>query len=327
MRLLGTQCCITGEWGAGDPATGAISYLTLGSESHTSIDEVLLPSEPKPDAPIFFTKKFAGHPEYRWQVLAVYRDPAAAPLTYIVTLHRRAQVGSQYYLKEIVVARRGQKIRSFLHPWSLVEVEFGHSLSVGKATGLFFDGNKRYVDTVQLYSMPKRRLAIVNQVLPRSREDLIQVIPISSRRPDPSEKASVEVTSELAKMVNYQNPSWAVCRMIQTVTASRVIAPLVQRTAYNQQRDKGFRQQVRAPVREELKDALMYGVAADGRVADSKALAAVQATLAQLNSEVTNLTQQLATLQSQVTLYDQLANDSGLTLEELRELYEDSITP
>ncbi|GAB4062408.1 hypothetical protein [Uliginosibacterium sediminicola] len=137
------------------------------------------------------------------------------PLTYVVVLQRRSQIDKQDYLKNIVVARN-QKVRRVLHPWAIVEVEFGHALTVGKVSG-DVRGNKRYVDTVQQYSMPKRRLAVVLRVLERPSEDLIQVIPITSKPPLLTDKTAVEVTSELSMMAHYQKPNWAVAQMIQTV--------------------------------------------------------------------------------------------------------------
>lgn len=73
-----------------NPATGAISHVVLGSELHQDIEEVLLPATSQD--PIFFTKKFVGHPEHRWEVTDVVLDPAAADRTYVITLQRRDQL-------------------------------------------------------------------------------------------------------------------------------------------------------------------------------------------------------------------------------------------
>ena len=171
--------------------------------------------------------------------------------------------------------------------------------------------------------MPKRRLAVVNQVLSQ-RDDLIQVIPISSSAPQPNEKACVEVTADLSNMVNYQKRSWAVRRMMQTVTASRIIAPLIQRVPHSPAvRDKGFKSQIRGLVRDALKDAIMYGVAADSRVADKHALVQAKCDVAQLNSQVAALAQKVAQLEHDAAVYERWAKDEKLTMTELQELYPD----
>lgn len=307
-----------------DQATGAMTFAVLGTESHQDIEEVLLPSTPTTGNPIFFTKKFVGQPEYRWEVVTVKLDLAAVERTYVVRLNRRPQIDKSYYLKNILAARRNSAVH-ILYPWAIVEVEFGHSLDIGKANG-DIRSNKRYADTMQRFSMPKRRLAIVNQVHSR-RDDLIQVIPISSRPPTPDEKAAVEVTSSLVNMVHYQKPSWAICRMMQTVTASRIIAPLIQRAPTVHVRDKGFRTLVRGAVRDGLKDAIMYGVAADGRVADAHALVQAKTVVAHLNDQVADLARKVADLERHAMLYERWAAEEKLTLNDLQMLFPDTDTP
>lgn len=303
-----------------DSASGAVTYKSLGSESHAGIEEVLLPATPQSKNPIFFTKKFAGHIEYRWEVLDIQSQSTTSHAIYTVTLRRRAQIDKAFYLKNIIAARK-QQVRSVLHPWALVEVEFGHSPVVGKSNGNI-RGNKRYVDTVQLYSMPKRRLAVVIQIITRSGEDLVQIVPITSQPPVPGEKAAVEVTTELSKMKDYQKRSWAVCRMIQTVTASRIIAPLV-KAARTETRDKSFRCSVRGGVvREKLKDALMFGVAADSRVSDTAGFALEKANSLQLTAQVTDLNAQVQELRDRIALYERYTAYKGVTLAEVEKMFQ-----
>lgn len=302
-----------------DVASGATTYAILGTESHQNIEEVFLPSKPTTNNPIFFTKKFLTHIEYRWEVINIYVDLMAAQQTYVVVLKQRPQIEKEYYLQTILATRMNSAVH-VLRPWAIVEVEFGHSLNIGKTNG-DIRSNKRYADTMQRFSMPKRRLAVVNQVLSQ-RDDLIQVIPISSRPPQQSEKACIEVTAELTKMVNYQKPSWAVCRMMQTVTASRIIAPLIQRVPHAPQvRDKGFKSQIRGVVRDALKDAIMYGVAADSRVVEKHALVQAKSDVAQLSSEVTALAQKITQLEKDTVIYEQWAKYQNVTMKELQELF------
>lgn len=301
-----------------DPITHSPTCSVLGTELHQQIEEVLLPSVPSIGDPIFFTKKFVGHDAYRWEVLAVTMNLVNGHPTYVVTLSRRPQIDKEFYLKNILAARRNSAVH-VLRPWAIVEVEFGHAFQVGKHTG-DIRTSKRYVDTMQRFSMRKRRLAIVNQVL-SNRDDLIQVIPISSKVPGPDDKAVAEVTSCLTKMAHYQKPSWAICRMMQTVTASRIMAPLVQIAPHAQARDKGFRNQVRDQAREAVKDALMYGVAADSRVTDRQQLLKAQSDIVQLNTQLARVNGNIAHLGSKAALLDRWARDSKVTLEELQELY------
>jgi len=268
--------------------------------------------------PIFFTKKFAGHPEYRWEVKDVRHDHATAQQTYIVTLHRRRQIDKQFTCQTSWL-RAKTLLYTCCARGPIVEVEFGHALTIGKENG-DIRSNKRYVDTMQLFSMPKRRLAIVNQVNGQ-RDELIQVIPISSRQPRADDKAVVEVTSCLNNMVHYQKPSWAICRMMQTVTASRIIAPFVRTTPNAALHDKGFRSLVRGQVRAALKDAIMYGVAADGRVAAAESLSEAKAKIELLDRQTAEMAQKLAHLESQARLYGRWAADEKLTMDDLRELY------
>lgn len=300
-----------------DVGTGTITFVQLGVESHQDIEEVLLPNNPTANDPIFFTKKFQGNTEYRWEVKGVIQHPVAVPRTYIVTLRRRNQVGKKYYLKNILAAQAHNAAR-VLHPWAIVEVEFGHSLTIGKENGNIRSG-KRYADTIQHLSMPKRRLAIVIQVH-LGRNELVQVIPISSKPPHAGDNTMVEVTTCLTDMEHYQKPSWAVCSMIQTVTASRIMAPMVKNTS-KPMRDTRFRNLVRGVVRATLKDAIMYGVAAPGRVFAALSLTQALAENQNLQSQNAALTQRLTSLESQVKLYEKWGLDMNVTIEDLRETY------
>lgn len=318
-QVQATMIVVIYEEATVDNVTGADVSISLGYESHHGIDEVLLPDHPTANSPLFITKKFTGHAEYRWQVQYVRCERGIDCLTYRVRLIRRAQIDRQYYLKNILVARK-KGARSILHPWALVEVEFGHHLSVGDANGRV-SGSKRYVDTIQLYSMPKRRLAVITHVIERKAEDLIQVVPISSKPPDTGDKSIVEVTSQLTRMVHYQKRSWAICGMVQTVTASRVIAPLVSHAGGPHSRDTTFGALIRGHVRMQLKDAILYGVAAGNRVSDAEALAAERVLSAQLRAEV----EAMRTRFELFPLYERVAADSGLTLEEMRQLFPEPI--
>lgn len=302
-----------------------LEYIPLGRETHEHIDEVLLPKNPTEDTPFFYTKKFAGRDEYRWEVTEVLLDPGAAPLTYRVRLERRLQVEKQYYLKNIVKLpnqpNRRRHIRSVLFDWAVVEVDFGHAFAVGKADGNI-KTNKRYVDTVQLYGMSKRRLAIVTQIIPREKEDLLQVIPISSKGPDADDLTCVDVTAALQNMVNYRKDSWAICQRIQTVTASQVMAPDRWFKKNHHGRDTQFQTKIQGALRVQLMDALMHGVGAKHRVEQATELVKKTALADQLTTQVTSLSDQVTTLKQELARHEafkRAALGMGLTEEDFQE--------
>lgn len=301
-----------------DPITRLPTKILLGTESHQDIDEVLLPSNPVGGDPIFFTKKFIGNDEYRWEIIDINQHENAGIQTFSVTLRRKIQVNRKYYLKNILAAQ-SHNAAHVLVPWSIVEVEFGHSLSVGRSDGTI-GSNKRYADTIQNLSMPKRRLAIVLQVHLGGNE-LIQVIPISSKQPHSSNKSMVEVTNCLSTMEHYQKPSWAVCNMIQTVTASRIMAPMTKFPHSSTGRDTRFRTQIKGAVRDSLKDAIMHGVAASGRVAAATSLITALTQIENLKSQHELLAKQLTLLENQVVVYKKFAKHMEISFEQLAETY------
>jgi len=296
------------------PTTGSISYTVLGAESYDGVEEVLLPLKPSQGKPIFFTKKFLGRSEYRWEVLDVGEDSSAAVRTYYVILNQRDQVDKADYLQKIVTAPRHGVFT--LNEWAIVEVDFGHHLDVGKENG-HIRSNKRYVDTQHRLSMPKRRLAIVTKVVSRVNHELVQVIPISSRQPHLSDNTCVDVTRSLSQMVHYQKQSWAVCQMIEAVPASRILAPLIKRVAHAPAvRDQAFTNRLHAATRPAVKDAMMHAVNAAARVKDTRDLVSAKKDIALLKA-------QAAAMQTDINLYERFVKDmdSTLTLASLRSMY------
>jgi hypothetical protein len=193
-----------------DTALGVLDSTVLGTETHDRIDEVLLPGTPSRFDPIFMTKKFTGMTEHRWAVVDVRLDRSRPAQTYVVSLSRREQVAKEHYLRNILKLAK-KPAKSVLYKNAIVEVEYGHPMDVCDIEGKSSD-NRRYVDTVQKGSMPKRRLAIVNQVIDGLSEELIQVIPISSKAPltPRAQQRNVDVTSCLTNLVNYRKQSWAI---------------------------------------------------------------------------------------------------------------------
>ena len=108
--------------------------------------------------------------------------------------------------------------------------------------------------------------------------------------------------------------------MIQTVTASRIMAPMIKKHP-NWMRDTRFRILVRGAVRDKLKDAIMHGVAASGRISAAHSLTRALADNKKLMSENALLTQQLESLKGNVKLYEKFASDMGASMEYLHATY------
>jgi len=302
-------------------ATSTLTYAALGTETYDQIEEVLLPVPPSATAPIFITKKFSGHTEYRWSVEQVESAPTATPLTYNVTLLRRKQVDKGEYLSNIL-RLPGNTLKNVLYPYALVEVEYGHSPNVGKESGAIRN-NRRYPDTLQWGSMPKRRLAIVNQLISRQNQELVQVIPISSRHPAPGDISVVDLDNQLNDLVHYSHKqSWAICSMIETVSPRRIIAPMVRYSATNESRDTGFSHNISKAHRPALKDALMHGIASSYRVNQATQLASATAQVTALTQKVTGLEAKAQLVEMYERMEAEYAESTGSTVDEVRSLTE-----
>lgn len=309
-----------------DPADPTVK-LILGTEIYDEVEESLLPKNPAPDKPVFMTKKFVGHIEYRWQVKAVV-VVQCNPVVFEVILGRSAQLAKSYYLPEIL---RGKTIMSVLQKYALVEVEFGHAPSVGKSDG-DIKSNKRYVDTVQDGNMPKRRLAIVLRATSkRPSGAIVQVVPISSVAPHSGDRTAIEVTSSLTRMAHYNKKSWAICGMVESIAAGRIIAPMVD-WGKKQMRDTGFSTKLDAGLRPGFEAALLYGLdranvnaQLTNSVTASTQLAAQNAILANENLQLKKQLAVLTALQQHAAAHEEMAKELavqyGVSLEELRDTF------
>lgn len=309
-----------------DPANPAVK-LTLGTESYDEIEESLLPKNPLPNKPVFITKKFVGHAEYRWQVKAI-SVVQPNPAIFEVTLGRSAQLSKSYYLPEIL---RGKTIMSVLQKYAFVEVEFGHAPSVGKSDG-DIKSNKRYVDTVQDGNMPKRRLAIVLRATSkRPSGAIVQVVPISSVAPHPGDRTAIEVTSSLTTMANYNKQSWAICGMVESIAAGRIIAPMVN-WGRMETRDTGFSTKLDSALRPGFEAALLHGLdranvnaQLTNAVTASTQLTAQNAILANQNLQLNAQLATLTALQQHAAVHEEMAKELAVlyevSLEELRDIF------
>lgn len=245
-------------------------------------------------------------------------------------------------MRSILISRNSQ-LNRLLHKNQIVEVEYGHSMEAGNGFGQRVD-SRRYVDTVQKGSMPKRRLAIVNQIITGVSEELVQVIPISSKTPwGVGIDRAVEVTSCLTELVHYQRQSWAICDMLETVSPNRIFAPLrrVQKklTKGNQKaivvesRDTNFPTTVTTQIRKELNDALLCSVDQKTRLTAmekwQKKEDTFKATIATLRTQEQTLRNNEQALLAKVAALDteklQVAKFFDITAEEMLEASSDVV--
>lgn len=240
----------------------AVSDAELGRALFSQIEEALLPHPSSGTSPVFFSKKFVGREEYRWQVVSTGLVSGVLPATTttfkVALTAAKAQIEKDACLTYIMGQGKAG-IKTILHRGNLVEVEYGHSLSIGKVTGEV-KSNKRYPETVQTGSMPKRRLAIVIDAKVRGK-GVVQVVPISSNAPGAGDRSTVEVTGSLTSLVDYQLRSWAICSMIESVSPTRIFAARVKFPGSAPVRDKGFKSGLGKHEMGQIDAALVHGVA------------------------------------------------------------------
>lgn len=279
--------------------------LLLGKEISDDIEEVLLPSNPSADNPIFWTKKFSSHAQHRWQVIGFEPpqpgSPAsginpATPTIFTITLAPTKQIDKSAWLPNI--AKSSQKNpKSLLTPGCFVEIEYGHPMFVGKASGLI-KTNKRYPESFQYGSMPKRRIGIVisTKFGKNNRISSVQVMPITSQPPtwegDPS---VVEVTDELRRLrlLDYPKESWAVANMLESIAPTRVFALVRQYPTREVRRDISFGARLSTAKFREINVALAHGTSQQGLLKEKT----------DLESEVSALKEQLAVAQAEIQRY------------------------
>lgn len=282
----------------------------LGSEFLDGIEEALLPTNPEfvtdsitgksRQEKIFMSKKFFGRDEYRWQVLQVagHSDLITRGLVFDVVLTSRRQVEKDRCLTQVIKQRKKtqrQNLQAFLRPFYLVEVEYGHPMSIGKASGEV-KSNKRYPESFQLGSMPKRRLAIVLKATQRKTTGLVQVVPISSVEPASCDQSCVEVTGMIAPFgfSDYKKPCWAICGMVEHVSATRIFFPEIKLGGGKPQ--PNFRAELKGENKKSIQRALVYGVGGQAVVEEKNDQIAMH------NKKIAELQKQLELLQTQLKI-------------------------
>lgn len=297
--------------------------LLLGKEISDDIEEVLLPSNPSADSPIYLTKKFAGHSQHRWQLIEFEPphpgNPAseaspASPTIFTMILSATKQVGKEAWLPNI--ARSSQKNpKSLLTPGCLVEIEYGHPMIVGKLSGLI-KTNKRYPESFQYGSMPKRRIGIVisTKFGKSNRISSVQVVPISSQPPvRDGDPAVVDVTEELRRLrlLDYQRESWAVANMLESVAPTRIFALVRQYPTREIRRDMAFGARLSTAKFREIKVSLAHGTSQQDLLQEK----------ADLESAITELKAQLAAAHAEIHSHQREFNHRDKFINHLDEFF------
>jgi len=196
--------------------------LQLGCERFEGIGEVLLPwcKQHK----VFFVKKFESSPVYRWCAEAVDSAVLAdGSAVFHVFLSDVTSAGAEEYLFQ-TLKKSHSKPNRFMKPGTLVEVDFGFALAVGRHDGEVRT-NKRYSDTLQQGEMPKRRLAVVL----KSERDVVQVLPVTSQS-RAGDRTAVQLSPDTLRSLTFYGrsgkDSWVLASVIETVSTRRILPPM-----------------------------------------------------------------------------------------------------
>lgn len=196
------------------------SEKKLGTEVVENIDEVLVPLNDKNTA-IFITKIFSGVSCKRWKVEFVL---GISETTWGVWLTEK-NVSDDVYLSQTMSKRNINHPGGILKRGSIVIVEFGQIYQALHFHNGLSD-TRLYPCHLQNGEMHKRRPAIVTGADKRG----VKVVPITSQEPHSweSNRAIFELESASLQHISEFRPgkrSFALCEMIQTVSATRILPP------------------------------------------------------------------------------------------------------
>jgi uncharacterized protein YifN (PemK superfamily) len=197
----------------------------LGEEIYIGISEAFLPdlfNQPLS----FLVKKFESKENYNWIVKQINQREVNGSSFFDVLLDENKSKVKEVSLYE-TINKTNKKVTRTLFTGALVEVDYGLTQSIIKDKEI--KKTKRYPNVLQKNEMRKRRLAIVVKVLSEGR---VQVVPVTSQNPG-IDKSTFKLSKEtLDPLVFYGNSgkeSWALCRMTQTVSITRIIPPITKK--------------------------------------------------------------------------------------------------
>jgi uncharacterized protein YifN (PemK superfamily) len=280
--------------------------VLLGSEQLTGITEALLPNFTDDGHKISITKFFEGNEHYRWQVVNLDCSNHAA-----ISVHLKPRVDA---INEEFLSKTRQSNKSIiskLQLGTLVEVDFGFIPRVIKMSGIL-RSSKRYPDTIHHSEMHKRRLCIVvSAVWPT-----VQIIPVTSRAPKSGNNAIFQLSeASLSNLSDYNDKkkkSYALCNMIETVAASRVLPPQAYKKGPGwKHRNTSYTQRLTNEDTAKVKSALSHSVGMDDydKIKRDYAIFFEKSRkLSLLNEEYTADIEQYSNIIQELTKYEGLYN-------------------
>lgn len=209
-----------------DVATGGQLKQLLGRELFDGVAEALIPGwEAKKT--IFFTKRFQAVAHHLWRVegVSMTSQPGVVPVVFEVCLSYSAPSYPEEYLYQTLKKDRTKKSFKLLRKGTLVEVDYGFPLNVGRDDRQI-KSNKRYSDTVLNAEMHKRRLAVVVKVIS---SNLVQVAPVTSKG-SPGDKSEFQLSqATIDRLPRYKDSgfsSYVLCSRLEAVSVQRILPPL-----------------------------------------------------------------------------------------------------
>lgn len=203
-----------------EPINVGDKAVLLGVDAFCGTSECHIPDYSANGHPITLTKFFHGHVTYKWLIKDLVHLPNNVTA---ITLEGRSNSLSEEFLKQTIFSNRS--VINKLQFGTLVEVEFGYISSVKRSNGIISE-NERYPDSIQKGEIHKRRLCVVV----KADGNRVQVVPITSKAKSTSDLSMVQLSQDSLKDISgynaQTNSSTAICRMIKTVSTSRVLPPL-----------------------------------------------------------------------------------------------------
>jgi hypothetical protein len=283
----------------------------LGVESYQGIKEKLIPDYSAQGHKVTITKFFEGYDDHRWLVKGL--DHASITETSIY-LEPRVNNRQEEFLSQTKKSNRS--VISKLQFGTLVEVEFGYIPLVKKSNG-DVRGNKRYPDTVHKGEMHKRRLCIIV----KADSSRVQVVPITSQEPNSLGDLSIfEISSaSLRSLIGYKNPdilSYGICRMIKTVSVSRILPPLaIQSRTTSAYRDIRYSKKLNGVDQKAFKESLSHAVGLTDYYDLKEKVGEYYQELVALKADCDSLSQQVEQLTEEKVLFEELKNRHDALLE------------
>ncbi len=281
--------------------------ILLGQENFLDIDEAFVPNTHKFADRLFLVKKFSGQDARRWHVVSSELASAegVTPVQHHVVLKSIKLRHREEWLPE-TLAKHSTKASTHLRRGVFVEVDYGFHPAVVKASGEV-RSNKRYPDSVQAGSMPKRRLAVVVQ----ARANWVQVVPVSSQDPGALQSCFELEPQSLSDMASFTKKCWAIGHMVESVSIHRILPPeTIKNTASGRYgRNTNYSSALSARDKAKLEAVLLKGVGQGAYLTYKDQVAEANVTIIENKKKIKALTaQSLALSTNAADLQAELSN-------------------